>query len=247
MDNTDTQATGVVTPEAQAEDTVATQTSEASESSQVAPEASQSQEDATGVNAEDTAREDKLFAGKYKTPEDLEKAYRELQSKATKDAMEKADLTKILNEAFMPPATTQDTAYDYREDDSSADDGVKRDIAVMKFTFAHPDANGEAMKEVLANDPMIKQINGHEAKLEYAYYRAQSMNQKKAIAEAQKQAQVQTQAKIAEKQTAQVETARKAESTDEVSELRERATGNYSQADRDRARKELIRKTLVNL
>jgi len=52
---------------------------------------------------------------------------------------------------------------------------------------------------------------------------------------------------MVEKQAAQVETARKAEQTDENSQLYEKATGNYSQAERDAARRALIRKNLINL
>lgn len=240
----------------QSQDPVATDTSaledqsEASTQTNEAPEATQTVEEkqTEEVNATDTA--DKLYAGKYKTPEDMEKAYKELESKFGRETSEKADLTRILNEAFTPPEAPQAQVEDDYEESNPLTEKVERmerQSAVQGFIFTHPDANGSAMNEVLGKDPIIQQIQGHEAKLEYAYLKSQNMSSAKAIAEAQKTAANQAQTKIVEKQAAQVETARKADTTDENSELMERATGNYSQEDRDNARKALIRKNLINL
>lgn len=257
MSETDTQATGAVAPEANVEDTATTQTSEASEQSQGTPEATQSSEQTeestqTEVKATDTAQEEKLLAGKYKSVEDLEKSYKELESKYGKEASERAELTRILNEAFTPPETatqTTDTGYDDTEESTatSTTSVADRKVAILEFIMTHQDANAEDMGKILKTDPMIGKINGEDAKLEYAYLRAQSIGRDKALAEAQKKGQTEAQAKTAEKQVAQVETAQKSEPVDEGSELFNKATGNYSQEERDRARRELIRKNLVKL
>lgn len=248
MDETDTQATGAETPVTT--DTVTNQTSEASELSQGTPEATQAQEETTEVKAEDTAQEEKLYAGKYKTPEDMEKAYKELESKFGRETSDKAELTRILNEAFAPPEPTkvEDTAYEYQEDDTSAtkDDPTKRDVAVLKFTISHPDADGESMRKVLQSDPMIGNISGHEARLEYAYLRARDMNRQVEIKQAQKVASDVAVAKIAEKEVAKVETARKAEPADQGAELMTQAM-NGSPSERKSARDALIRKHLTKL
>lgn len=249
MDETDTQATGAVAPEAPATDTATTQTSEASELSQGTPEATQSQEETTELKTEDTVQEEKLYAGKYKTAEDMEKAYKELESKFGRETSEKAELTRILSEAFMPPAAdkSEDTAYQYQDDDSATkDDGTKRDIAVLKFTIAHPDADGESMKKVLQSDPMLANITGHEARLEYAYLRARDMNRHAEVSQAQKTAQQATVAKIAEKEVARVESAKKAEPADQGNELYKQATSG-SPDERKAARQALIRKHLTKL
>jgi hypothetical protein len=232
-------------------DTAPAQTSEASETNtNEAPEATQAVEEkqTDEVKATDTA-EDKLYAGKYKTPEEMEKAYKELESKFGATTSEKAELTRILNEAFTTPEPTPAQDDSLVETDPLAEkvDRLDRQTAVQNFIFAHPDANPSAMNEVLTKDPVIGQIPGHDAKLEYAYFKSQNMTSQKAIAEAKKSSANEATAKIVEKQAAQVESAKKADSTDESSELRERATGNYDQATRDKARLELIRKNLVNL
>lgn len=238
------------TPAPVTTDTAGTQTSEADVQTNIdAPEAGQDTKE-TDLTATDTAGE-KLYAGKYKTAEDMEKAYTELQSKATKDSQEKADLTRILNEAFATPETTTvtDTASMVEEEttpQNTGNDQISRDMAVLKFIVGHQEADGETMKKILAEDPMIKQISGHDAKLEYAYLRSQSIAAPKAIEEAKKSAQDATQAKNAEKTAAQVETAKTSEPIGEVS-LMEKATGNYSQAERDEARQALIKKHLINL
>lgn len=245
----ETQTTG---DDAPVKDTADTQTSEATvQTNNEAPEESQAAEgkQAEDVKTEDTA-EEKLYAGKYKTPDEMEKAYKELESKFGQTTSEKAELTRILNEAFNEPEPGQAEVQgdDYVEPTSStADDGVKRDLAVMKFIMAHGDADATSMKDVLNNDPYVSQIASHEAKLEYAYLRSQNMSQSKAIAEAKKAAASETQAKVVEKQAAQVESGRKAEENDEDSNTYGRATGNYSQEDRDQARKEWVKKNLVNL
>lgn len=202
------------------------------------------------TNAEDTVQE-KLYAGKYKTPEDLEKSYKELESKFGQTTNEKAELTRILNEAFAPaqpaPAAPVDTADVYADEPTinNQDDPTKRDVAVLKFTISHPDADGGEMQKVLANDPLINQINGYEAKLEYAYAKAQALNAGKSVAQATKQAQADTQAKIVEKQTAQVEGATKAADVDKA-ELMTTAT-TAGPKDREAARLALIKKHLTRL
>lgn len=244
MSETDTQAAPAQDP---AQDTSTGQDAqgEASELTTEAPEASQGEQ--TDVKAEDTAGE-KLFAGKYKTAEDMEKAYKELESKFGQTTSEMAGLQRILNEAFVTPETatqTEDTDYnDTGVSAPAADDSTKRDVAVMKFAIAYPDADGAAMNEVLAKDPVVKSINGYDAKLKYAYAQSKLQGQNTAIAEAQKRGAQEAQAKVAEKTAAQVETARKSETTDEKSDLKERmTTGSLEQ--REAARWEYIRKYLV--
>lgn len=245
---TDTQTTGTDAPadNTQTADTVDAQASEASTQVDNAPEATQATEGQPEVNAEDTA-EEKLYAGKYKSPEDMEKAYKELESKFGQTTSEKAQLTQLLNEAFTTPeaSTSSDTdSYDDIGEVSSHDDPTKRDVAVLKFTIGHPDANGAAMSEVLANDPFIGNIQGYEAKLEYAYAKSQNMTSKQAIAEAQKQTAQQTQTKIVEKQAAQVESANRSEPTDEKTELQRKYTTGTPE-ERNKARLEYIRKHMV--
>lgn len=219
-----------------------------------APEATQgteaAQETATAeISATDTAQE-KLYAGKYKTPEELERSYKELESKFGQTASEKAELTRILNDSFVAPEPTRtDTVNDL---DELEDNPLKKEVdklnrvtAVQTFAISHPDADGDAMRKVLADDPLVSQISGHEAKLEYAYLRSKSITQPKVIAQAQKEAQSQAQAKIVEKQAAQVETASKATETNNA-ELMTQATTAKPQ-DREAARLALIRKHLTNI
>lgn len=246
MDN-DTQTTGNEAPD---KDTADTQASEAGvQTNNEAPDAAQEVKEPE-AKAEDTV-EEKLYAGKYKSAEDMEKAYKELESKFGKETSEKAELTRILNEAFAVPDTS---VADTNSDDDvettpqeNETEGLKRDTAVLKFIISHQDADGAEMKKILNEDPMIKQISGHDAKLEYAYLRSQNMSKSKAIAEAKKTGQEEAQAKTAEKTAAQVESAKKSEPIDEDGDLLEKATGNYDQATRDAARLKLIRKNLVNL
>lgn len=233
-------------------DTVVTQDSSADvQTNNGAPEAAETQKEVP-VNAADTADE-KLYAGKYKSPEDMEKAYKELESKFGQTTSEKAELSRILNEAFVPPAPAQapaDTADLFSDEPNPLNqeiDDLKRVTAVQSFVMNHQDADPASMQEVLSSDPYIKQISSHEAKLEYAYLRSQNMSQQKAIAEARKQTASETQAKIVEKQVAQVETAQASAQADTSNNLLERATGNYSPEDRAAARMELIRKNLVKL
>lgn len=247
MDPNDTQAPGTDAP-AQA-DTADTQVSEASEVKQEAPEATQNEQGTqTEVTATDTA-ESKLYAGKYKTAEEMEKAYVNLQSKATRDAMEKADLSRTLNQAFSTPEITDtgDSFSDETDPRNQDIENLKRTTSVQSFIMTHPDANGAAMNEVLNKDPYVKQMPSYEAKLQYAYALSQNMSQPQAIAEARKEAAQATQVKVAEKQAAQVEAARATQPTDEGAELFERATGNYDQATRDKARLGVIKKRLINL
>lgn len=236
-----------------ATDTTADQASEADvQTNNEAPEATQQTEESVEVKVEDTA-ENKLYAGKYKSPEDMEKAYKELESKFGQTASEKAELARILNDAFASPEPTAQAPVVEDVFGESPDpvvqeiENLKRQTAVQGFIMNHQDADAAVMGKILAEDPLVKQIAGHEAKLEYAYLRSQSMSQPKAIEEAKKTAQTQAQAKIVEKQAAQVESVKTSEQTNETAELFEKATGNYSQEERDAARRALIRKNLVNL
>lgn len=233
-------------------DTVATPTSEADvQVSNGAPEAAQSQEETTVVNAMDTA-EEKLYAGKYKSVEEMEKAYQELNSKFTTTTQEKAELSRILNDAFSTDAqVVQPGAVDGYQDEidpvNQEIEALKRNQAVTNFVINHQDADAASMQKVLAEDPLVKQISGHEAKLEYAYLRSQNMAKDKAIAEARKQGAQATQAKIAEKQVAQVETASQATiQTDEKAELMEKMQRG-SVADREAARRKYIRNYLTKI
>lgn len=243
--NDETQTTGTDAP---VEDTVSTQTSEADvQTNNEAPEAAPAQEEQPETNATDTA-EEKLYAGKYKTVDDLEKSYQELQSKFGKETSEKAELTRILNEAFTtdPATETQTDVYEEANPLAEKVERIERQGAVQNFIFAHPDANPDSMQAVLTTDPIVQQIQGHDAKLEYAYLKSQNMTSTKAIAEARKQASSQTQAKIVEKQAAQVESAKKADSVNDDDDY-SIATGNYSQAERDAARMNVIKKRFINL
>lgn len=248
MSELDTTASQAADPAAT--DTSATvNTSDASTQTVEAPEATQQTEENAEIKATDTA-EEKLYAGKYKSPEDLEKGYTELQSKFGQTTSEKAELSRILNEAFAQPAVAPPVVEDTYEEPNPVNqeiDNLKRQTAVQGFVMNHQDADAAQMGKVLAEDPLVKQISGHEAKLEYAYLRSQNMSQQTAIAEATKTGAQTATAKIAEKQVAQVEAATKTSKQDDGSELYERATGNYSQEDRDKARRDLIRKNLVNL
>lgn len=216
---------------------------------EAAPEAAQQTEENAEIKATDTA-EEKLYAGKYKSAEEMEKAYTELQSKFTTTASEKAELSRILNEAFVDPAPqaqAQDDDFVEPDPTNQEIENLKRVTAVQGFVMNHQDADAASMQKVLSEDPLVKQISGHEAKLEYAYLRSQNMSQQKAIAEAQKTGAQAATAKIAEKQVAQVEAASKTSEQDDGSDLYDRATGNHPREVRDKARLELIRKNLVNL
>lgn len=219
MDN-DTPNTGVDAPavdNSQQVDTAETPSIEATvQVEQVAPEAAQSTgETSSEITATDTA-EERLYAGKYKSVDDLERSYTELQSKATRDAQEKAELARILNETFTTPETpatapVEDTAsYAYEESDPVVQklQVIERKDAVRDFVLAHPDADGQAVNQILQSDPVAASIPTYEGKLEYAYFKSQATAAPKVVAEAEKRASEQTQVKIAEKQAAQVEGAR---------------------------------------
>lgn len=191
-------------------DTAPVPTSEADLQANDTPEAAEVQE--TTVNAEDTV-EEKLYAGKYKTAEDMEKAYQELNAKFTTTTQQKAELSRILADAFAEPAPAPAAAQDYDEyvDDTPTanpvNDVVSRKVAIMEFAMSHPDADGAAMLEVINNDPATRNMPDYETKLKYAYALSQITAQPKVVEEATRQAQAQTQVKIAEKQAAQVESA----------------------------------------
>lgn len=182
-----------------------------------APEAAQSTgETSTEITATETA-EERLYAGKYKTPEELEKAYTSAQSEASRISAEKAELARILNETFTAPdpvaqAPVQETAsYDeYETPDPVAQklEVMERKDAVRDFVLLHPDADGQSVNKILQSDPIAQSIPTYEGKLEYAYLKSQATAAPKAVAEAEKRASEQTQVKIAEKQAAQVEGAR---------------------------------------
>lgn len=246
--NDDTQATGNAAP---AQDTAATQPSEADvQQVNEAPEVTQGTEAAEGtataeVSTEDTA-EDKLYAGKYKSVDDLEKSYKELESKYGKEAAEKAELTRVLNEAFSE-VETETTDEGYQEDSGDPRiEALERKTAVQDFILTHQDVDLGAMQEILANDPLISQLPGYEARLEVAYLKSKNMTTKQAIEEANKTAQKTAQENVLKREAAQVESATKAEPVEEE-QLMGKVTGNYSAEERDAARKALIRKHLINL
>lgn len=210
-----------------------------------APEATEESKESSD-NATETA-EEKLYAGKYKTVEDLEKAYKNASSEATKLSQERAQLTSELQGTLNEEAA-QSPILDvngYVDPVAEKVERLERNDSVSRFIFAHPDANGESIKEVLTSDPIVQQIQGYDAKLEYAYLKSQSMSTSKAIAEAKKTGAAETQAKILEKQVAQVESNNPSKKTNDDSELYSKATGNYTQAERDEARRALIRKNLT--
>lgn len=244
MESNETQAPETQAPAAA--DTAEIQDqSEAGDSQVSVPEVSEEAQAETEVKAEDTTQE-KLLAGKYKTVEDLEKSYKELESKYGKEASEKAELTRALTEQLTSPAPAVTEDNYYEEPAAAPDDSVKRDLAVMKFIMAHGNADATAMKDILATDPLVSQIQGYEAKLEYAHLKAQAAGQSKAVAQAAKEAKVQTVQKIAEKEIAQVESARKAEPADESGELHDKLTYG-TEDERKAARQALIRRNLINL
>lgn len=249
----ETQATGNDAPAAA--DTAETQASEASEQVNEAPEATQDNAEvqetkAPEVEATDTA-ESKLYAGKYKSIEDLEKAYQNAESKLGQTTSEKAELSRILNQAFDSPApapapAATDEVFAEEAPVNQDIEGLKRVTAVQSFVMQHPEADSASMQEVLTKDPLVKQISGHEAKLEYAYLRSQNMARPAAIAEAEKKAAQAAAVKVAEKETAQVESGKKAAPPDEGAELMAQATSGTPD-EREAARKALIKKHLVNL
>lgn len=228
--------------------TVDNQTSEADvQTNEVAPEATQQSEGTAEIKATETA-EDKLYAGKYKSVEELEKAYKNASSEASRIAQDKAELSRILNESFAEPepqVQAQADPYAVEPDPINNEiENLKRVTAVQSFIMSHEGADAGAMQEVLNSDPLVKQIQGHEAKLEYAFLRSQNMSQKKAVAEATNNAVQSTKAKIVEKQTAQVESSKVTEQVDEKSELKNKFTqGSYE--DRENARRQYIRKYLI--
>lgn len=191
-------------------DTAPAPTSEADVQANETPEAAVAQE--ATVNATDTV-EEKLYAGKYKSIEDLESAYKNAESKLGSVTSQKAELSRILADAFSEPAAPVQAAtpsydeYDEEPTSNSGNEVVNRKIAVMEFAMAYPDADGKAMLDVINNDPAAKRIGDYDAKLKYAYAMSQVTAKPKAVEEAVRQAQVQTQVKIAEKQAAQVESA----------------------------------------
>ena len=224
-------------------DTVNDQNQQASPQSKESPEATQENveaQEATSPETKATDTEEKLYAGKYKTEEELERAYKELESKFGKTASEKAELTKAIDQSLAPnvqPGVPGDI--------NAVNDSLARDNAVIKFMMSHDDADPQVMEEILTTDPHVTQIGDYSTRLEYAYLRSQNMSKAKAIEEATKEAVTQTEAKIIEKQTAQVESAQKAESVDEVAELRDRAFNGNTSQEREAARIELIKRTII--
>lgn len=207
------------TPEVAAttEDKVEAQTNEADV--QVTSETPEAAQDAGETSPELTAEdkvEDNQYLGKFKTPEDMAKAYAQLESKATRDAQEKAELARILNETFTAPEAAPVAAQDnaqyegYDEPDPVAQklQVMERKDAVRDFVLLHPDADGNSVNQILQSDPIAQSIPTYEGKLEYAYLKSQATAAPKAVAEAEKRASEQTQVKIAEKQAAQVEAAK---------------------------------------
>lgn len=240
MEPNDTPDTGTVAPE---KDTADTQSNETSGSENEAPAPPPEEKQTEEVKSADTA-EQQLLAGKYKTPEELEKGYKELESKFGQETSEKAELTRILNEAFTAPEP--DTAAAEVESADPKIEKIERDNAVLKFIVSHQDASPEDMKKVLSEDPMIAQITSHDAKLEYAYLKTQSLSHDKAVSDAKKEAQTASEAKRAEKEVAKVESAKSAEPVNEGAELMNKATSGTPD-ERVAARQALIRKHLINI
>lgn len=220
------QATGQAAPDnTGVSDNVSPQPSEASEQlTNAAPEATQDnasaqEAEAPETNAEDNATKEALLAGKFKSPEDLEKGYRELESRFGREASEKAELARVLSESFSqpqpasPPVIAEEDNFtdDYEEQNplNTKIEELERKTAVQTFILSHSDADASLMQKVLTEDPLVQQINGHEAKLEYAYLKSQGVAQQRAVVEAEKRGAETTQVKMAEKQVAQVEDAKK--------------------------------------
>jgi hypothetical protein len=203
-----------------------TDTSMAATQTNEAPEATQPVEEkqTVEVNAEETV-EDKLYAGKYKTPEELEKAYINASSEASRISQERAELTRILNEAFAAdpaiaaPAQPDDPYIPEPDPVAEKVNKMETILTVQSFIMTHADADAAAMNEILTKDPLINQINSHEAKLEYAYAKSKNMTSQKVVSEAQKQGAAQAQAKMVEKQAAQVESARQQAQPSQAEEM----------------------------
>jgi hypothetical protein len=71
--------------------------------------------EATPPTAPPVAAPEKVYAGKFKTPEDLEKSYQELERKLTQTSQEKAELARKASEVPPPPPpqkTPQQVAAD---------------------------------------------------------------------------------------------------------------------------------------
>lgn len=66
--------------------------------------------EATPPPAPPVAAPEKVYAGKFKTPEDLEKSYQELERKLTQTSQEKAELSRRQSEAPPPPAAPKTPA-----------------------------------------------------------------------------------------------------------------------------------------
>lgn len=199
----------------------------------------------TQISAEDTA-ESKLYAGKYKSVEDLEKSYIELQSKNGRDAAEKAELARTLEEILIAPQSDSriEDVGSYGEVDPLATkvESLERLTTVQSFIFTHEDADATSMDKILREDPMIAHIANPMAKLEYAYNKSRNESSSKAIEAARQEASNQTIAKVAEKQSAQVEGAGSSTQPDENDELYEKATGNYGPQERKAARLAWLKK-----
>ncbi len=79
----------------------------------------------------------KLYAGKFKTPEDIEKAYQELESKFTRTSQEKADLERRSTAAAAapPPPPPQKTPEQLAAEKTEADRILNEFVSnPLKFT-----------------------------------------------------------------------------------------------------------------
>lgn len=259
MNPSDTQTPAEENP--QTEDT--SQKQEQSEASglaeQEAPEANQNEEEKdSGEKAEDTA-EERLLAGKYKTTEDLEAAYKQLESKFGHKSNQVAELNSALTESLEQSqeaeVQTETESEEHQSTQpkvqpSASEDNRDRDIAVMKFVMTRgnevsPEQTQEINK-VLQSDPIVSQISTTEGKLEYAYQKSRNATNQQAMQKAQEEAQKETKAKMAEKEAAQVESGKKAEQPDGKEQLLSQAReGGPEEA--KKARERLIREQLTNL
>jgi len=181
VSDADTQAPQSVDPVATDTSTGEDQ-SEASTQINEAPEATQAVEEkqTEEVKATDTV-EDKLYAGKYKSIEELEKAYQNAESKLGQTTSDKAELQRILNEAFATPEPAQEQEstddYIYEESNPLAKEiaELKTKDAIRDFTFSHPDADASEVLQIVKSDPTMRDIGSLSAKLEYAYLKSQNM------------------------------------------------------------------------
>lgn len=213
MSDTDTHAPQDQGPAPAATPAAPEDTSAAREQDQAVTPTDPVVETTTPVTPEVTvaSEEDGFLGGKYKSKEDFENAYKNLQTTRQRELQEAAELRSVLQAAFATDDDTTDpaTAGYAGYDDDKADSVVANRLVNMEFAMAHPDADGKAILDVMKNDPVAKQIQSYEARLRYAYLASKEKAAPQQVAEAQRQAAADAKAKVVEKQAAQVEPATK--------------------------------------